>query len=108
MLQKKNGNYGAESVLCVAVCEKMNQLFLFSGPSGDNFRVIPHLQQHQAWVQQFQSTGYVDSDCVEGVAKETENEALSSTLGAGSSIILVHHENVLQLSPLSETADTNA
>jgi hypothetical protein len=21
----------------------MNQLFLFSGPSGDNFRVIPHL-----------------------------------------------------------------
>jgi hypothetical protein len=21
----------------------MNQLFMFSGPSGDNFRVIPHL-----------------------------------------------------------------
>jgi hypothetical protein len=28
---------------CVLRLRSVNQLFLFSGPSGDNFRVIPHL-----------------------------------------------------------------
>jgi hypothetical protein len=102
----------------------MNQLFLFSGPSGDNFRVIhpattlgvgiirfrqrgclckgksagrPRVSEEtvervrqsslrapcESWI------GDVDDDCVEGAAKETGNEALSSSLGAVSSIILV-------------------
>jgi hypothetical protein len=29
-------------------------------------------------------------DCVDGVAKETKNEALSSSLGTVSSVILIH------------------
>jgi hypothetical protein len=42
-LQRENGDSGAESVLCVAALRRMNQLFLLSGTSGDNFRVIPRL-----------------------------------------------------------------
>jgi hypothetical protein len=34
--------------------------------------------------------GDVDYDCVEGITKETGNEALSSSLAAVSLIILVH------------------
>jgi hypothetical protein len=41
--QRENGDSVAESVLCAAVCEARISFFLLSGPSGDNFRVIPHL-----------------------------------------------------------------
>jgi hypothetical protein len=113
---------------CSLLC--MNRLFLFSGPSGDNFRVIRHLptalgvgfscfRQRGAFVKgnkwrtsacvrrkcgtsetvfssqseevcaPFESwIGDVDYDCVEGVAEETGNEALSSSLGAVSSFML--------------------
>jgi hypothetical protein len=108
---------------------RINQLFLFSGPSGDNFRVIPHLPtalgigissfrqrgafvkgkvqdvrvcQKKVWnewyslffsFQEFCAPreswiGDVDYDCMEGVARETGNEALSSSLRAISSVIL--------------------
>jgi hypothetical protein len=42
-LRKENRDSGAVRVLCAAVCEALNQLFLLSGLSGDNFMVIPHL-----------------------------------------------------------------
>ena len=41
--QNYNGDSGAKSVLCTAICASMNQLFLFSGQFGDNSTVIPHL-----------------------------------------------------------------
>ena len=41
--QNDNGDSGAESVLCAAICEALNQLFLCSGHSGDNLTVIPTL-----------------------------------------------------------------
>jgi len=40
--QNDNSDSGAKSVLCTAICEAY-QLFLFSGHSGNNSTVIPHL-----------------------------------------------------------------
>jgi hypothetical protein len=41
-----------------SVLQFMNQLFLFSEPSGDNFRLIWHLPtSNRCWYQQFQTKG---------------------------------------------------
>jgi hypothetical protein len=42
-LQRKNGDSGAESVLCTAVWEAWISYFCSARPSSDNFRMIPHL-----------------------------------------------------------------
>ena len=56
--QNDNGDSGAESVLCAAICEALNQLFLCSGHSGDNLTVIPPSPNSiRRWYQQLQTTG---------------------------------------------------
>jgi hypothetical protein len=44
LLYKEKMATPEKKVFCVLRLRSINQLFLFSGPSGDNFRVICHQQ----------------------------------------------------------------